>query len=198
MHLFYCRGNKAAHVAANKTAPKGARKEFCMKKQKVLMAVLAVAFVLGSVVPAAAQAAGADLIVGNRTGKEITRFTLSASGDSAENENHVEFRDLQVSDGSWFSPALPDHLKGAETFQVAIASGLRRYETKDEVIIDFNKGTPVLELVKAGNRLLNLPVSLPYVILGGFPLSFLYTITALDIISVIIPGKLEVQVGYMN
>ena len=124
-----------------------------MKKQKVLMAVLAIAFVLGSVVPAAAQTAGAKLVIGNGTGGEITAMIISPAKENyPKNENRCAFQGLTVNDKEAFTVVIPENLRGMDTFDIEIVSKGKRYVTQMGVKIDFNRGAPTLELSRKGKE----------------------------------------------
>jgi len=124
-----------------------------MKRKSVLMTVLAVALTMaGNLVPAAAQAAKADLIIGNGTGGEITAMIISpAKGKYPKNENRLAFKGLAVKDTDVFSVVLPEQFKELDTFDIELMSNGKRFVTKKEVKIDLKRSKPpVLELSKNG------------------------------------------------
>jgi len=118
-------------------------------RQKVLMAVMAAAFVLGNLVPAAAKTTETKLIVVNETGTGITELIISPSSKHyPKNKSCIVFEDLRKSAGAVFGVMLPGYVTTeADIFDIAIAAGGKRFSTKKGVKIDFSNGkTPTLHL----------------------------------------------------
>jgi len=127
-----------------------------MKTRKnVLMAIAAIMLLAG--LPAFAKGnkedqIKADLIIGNGTGGEITTLIISpAKAKYPKNKNRLAFQGLAISDTATFAVALPNELKGIDTFDIEMISGRKHYKTKKGVNINFKSGKlPTLELSRNG------------------------------------------------
>ena len=142
-----------------------------MKKQKVLMMVVAIVFVLGNVVPALAQTAGARLIVVNGTGAGITEFIISPSSEHyPKNSSCFALDDLKAGNGATFAVVLPKDMTGIGVFDIAITAGGKKFTTKKEVKIDFLSGkTPTLQLSTTDKDLIyGLKNAVPTLATAGF------------------------------
>jgi len=110
-----------------------------MKRQKVLMAVMAIAFVLGNVTLASAQAV--ELFVVNGTGAGITEFIISPSSEFyPKNSSCYAVDGFEEKDGGTFLVTLPGDMKEINVFDIEVLSGGKRYETQKGVIINFQNG----------------------------------------------------------
>jgi len=117
-------------------------------RQKVLMAVMAAALVLGNVASAAAQAAATKLIVVNDAGSGITEFVISPSREHYRgNSSCFAVEGIKESDGAAFALSLPDDMKGIGFFDIEIVAGGKKFATKKGVKIDFSSAkTPTVYL----------------------------------------------------
>jgi len=126
-----------------------------MKRKSVAMTVVAVAVLLAGI-PAFAKGnkedhIKADLIIGNGTGGEITKLTITPARAKYQNQNCLVFKKLAISDTAIFAVALPDQFKGIDSFDIEMISGGKRYKNQKEVNINFKSGKlPTLELSLTG------------------------------------------------
>ena len=118
----------------------------------LLMKVLLMAAVIATapVIPAAAQATVAEIIIGNGMGDEILQVVFSPSKEQYARNRNSFGASILVNDKDLVRMELPDHFLNYESFDIEVVSGGKRFVTHNSVKLDFNRGTPVLELSETG------------------------------------------------
>jgi hypothetical protein len=102
----------------------------------------------GAIIPAAAQEAENMIIFGNDTGAEITGLVLSPAKKVYPRNRNRYAPPIQVNDGAAFAVELPSHLQGITSFDIEVISGNKRLTTQRGVKLDFENGSPFLELTE--------------------------------------------------
>jgi len=119
-----------------------------MKTHRFMMTAIAVFCFMGNMVPAAAQ----EIVFGNGIGTDITQLTIRPSKAQYPKDRNAFSIAVQFNNQSDASIELPEHFRKYETFDIDVSTQTTNYFAKKGVPLDFNKGTPLLELSEAGKE----------------------------------------------